>query len=87
MVTCVRGLMVMCEGADGDVCKRAMVMCVRALLFVSCMPTGRFLRQCFENISKLLVNNESRLNDLDKASGDGDTGTTLRNGATGEHCL
>lgn len=77
----------MCEGANGECVTVMMVMCVRALLFMSCMPTGSFLRQCFENICKLLVNNESRLNDLDKASGDGDTGTTLRNGATGQHCL
>ena len=57
------------------------------MLRPTCVPPGKLLRKCFEDICKLLVENESRLNDLDKGSGDGDTGTTLRNGAAGEHDL
>ena len=48
---------------------------------------GKALKQGFENICCMLVENESRLNDLDKASGDGDTGTTLRIGGAGESHL
>ena len=64
----------------------SVMMCVRTPPLFLCV-LGKVLKQCFENICQLLVENESRLNDLDKASGDGDTGTTLRIGGTGKPCL
>ena len=91
IVMCARGrsrLSPVYEGPPFASCVRGpsvCLLCTRAPPFVSCVPLGKVLRRCFEDICKLLVANESRLNDLDKASGDGDTGTTLRNGATGEH--
>jgi dihydroxyacetone kinase len=43
---------------------------------------GIFLRKCLKGICKLFVEKESMLNDLDRSSGDGDCGTTLKNGAS-----
>ena len=42
------------------------------------------LKACAEQICKLLVDNEALLNELDRGSGDGDCGSTLKSGAQGE---
>ena len=45
---------------------------------------GRVLKACTEQICKSLVANEALLNELDRGSGDGDCGSTLKSGAQGE---
>ena len=45
---------------------------------------GGVLKACTEQICKLLVDNEALLNELDRGSGDGDCGSTLKSGAQGE---
>jgi len=42
------------------------------------------LRRCLEGVAYSLISNESQLNELDSACGDGDTGTTLRRMADGQ---
>jgi len=42
------------------------------------------LKACTEQICKSLVDNEALLNELDRGSGDGDCGSTLKSGAQGE---
>jgi len=42
------------------------------------------LKACTEQICKSLMANEALLNELDRGSGDGDCGSTLKSGAHGE---
>jgi hypothetical protein len=44
---------------------------------------SEILRRCLEAIALSVISNESRLNELDSACGDGDTGTTMRRMADG----
>jgi dihydroxyacetone kinase len=43
---------------------------------------GRAMRSCVAAVCECLTSNEERLNDLDRGSGDGDCGTTLKAGST-----
>ena len=45
---------------------------------------GGVLKACTEQISKSLMTNEALLNELDRGSGDGDCGGTLKSGTQGE---
>ena len=52
------------------------------------------MRSCVAEVCEVLIRNEERLNDLDRGSGDGDCGSTLTAGSTGEgdtllhfHCI
>jgi hypothetical protein len=44
----------------------------------------KILRRCLEAVSFSFISNESQLNELDSACGDGDTGTTLHRMADGQ---
>lgn len=44
---------------------------------------GVTLFNCLKAVCSSLVENEDNLNDLDRAAGDGDTGTTIARGANG----
>ena len=44
---------------------------------------GRALKSCTEEVCKSLLDNEALLNELDRGSGDGDCGSTLKSGAQG----
>ena len=57
-------------------------MCVFTAHVLNVFVVGKFLRECLREVCTYLTKNESVLNDLDRASGDGDCGTTLKNGAT-----
>ena len=41
------------------------------------------IQRCVAEICEYLLSNEERLNDLDRGSGDGDCGTTLKSGCNG----
>jgi len=41
------------------------------------------LKVCTEDVCKSLLANEALLNELDRGSGDGDCGSTLKSGAQG----
>ena len=45
---------------------------------------GVIIFNCTKQACTELRNNEDKLNDLDRAAGDGDTGTTLSRGANGK---
>ena len=45
------------------------------------------MRYCVGQVCEALIRNEETLNDLDRGSGDGDTGSTMTAGATGENEL
>lgn len=45
------------------------------------------MRDCVVSICKSLAAAEEELDDLDRGSGDGDCGSTLKAGATGQHLL
>ena len=49
--------------------------------------TGQKMRDCFVNVCKSLSDAEDELNELDRGSGDGDCGSTLRAGAKGKYEL
>ena len=42
------------------------------------------MRSCVAEVCEVLIRNEERLNDLDRGSGDGDCGSTMTAGSTGE---
>ena len=42
------------------------------------------MRACVAGVCECLAGSEERLNELDRGSGDGDCGTTLKAGCTGE---
>jgi hypothetical protein len=44
----------------------------------------KVLRRCLEGVAYTFISNESHLNELDSACGDGDTGTTLCRMADGQ---
>jgi hypothetical protein len=44
----------------------------------------KILRRCLKAVASSFISNESQLNALDSACGDGDTGTTLRRMADGK---
>ena len=48
------------------------------------------MRLCVAEVCEVLMDNEERLNELDRGSGDGDCGSTMRAGCIGEtqpHCI
>ena len=45
------------------------------------------MRGCVVSICKSLTDAQEELNDLDRGSGDGDCGSTLKAGAKGQHKL
>jgi len=51
-------------------------------LFLSTIP-GVYVFHCLKKICESIMENEEKLNDLDRNSGDGDTGTTFTRGAKG----
>ena len=53
------------------------------LLDVSLSFLGVHLQKCVTKVCEALINNEEKLNELDRGSGDGDCGTTLKAGAIG----
>ena len=42
------------------------------------------MRLCVAEVCECLIRNEERLNELDRGSGDGDCGSTMTAGCTGE---
>lgn len=44
---------------------------------------GKLLKTCTEEVCNTLLANEALLNELDRGSGDGDCGSTLKSGAQG----
>lgn len=46
--------------------------------------SGKVMRSCVSEVCDCLIRNEERLNDLDRGSGDGDCGTTLKAGSSGK---
>lgn len=51
------------------------------------LSIGIPLYHCVKKACTTLIDNESKLNELDRAGGDGDTGTTLARGAKGNQLL
>lgn len=51
------------------------------------MFLGNVLKKCVVGVCEALIGQEERLNELDRGSGDGDCGTTLKAGAMGEHSV
>ena len=48
------------------------------------MSVGALLKRCVVGVCEALIREEEKLNELDRGSGDGDCGTTLKAGALGE---
>lgn len=46
--------------------------------------SGKVMRSCVSEVCDCLISNEEKLNDLDRGSGDGDCGTTLKAGSSGK---
>lgn len=54
------------------------------------VAAGKMMRLCVAEVCEALMDNEERLNELDRGSGDGDCGSTMKAGCTGEtqpHCM
>ena len=49
-----------------------------------CYTAGILLRKCVAGVCSALIAKEEELNELDRGSGDGDCGSTLKAGVTGE---
>ena len=49
-----------------------------------CCTAGILLRKCVAGVCSALIAKEEELNELDRGSGDGDCGSTLKAGVTGE---
>ena len=54
------------------------------VVVVVVVVAGRMMRSCVAEVCEVLIRNEERLNDLDRGSGDGDCGSTMTAGSTGE---
>ena len=49
--------------------------------------SGQIFKRCVVRLCNELIKKEEELNELDRRSGDGDCGSTLRLGAEGRHGL
>ena len=56
-------------------------------LFVCLFAVGMLLRKCVGGVCEVWLKEEETLNQLDRGSGDGDCGTTLKAGALGQSVL
>lgn len=58
----------------------ALQLCVLRLFVIL---IGEMLKKCVACVCESLIAEEAKLNELDRGSGDGDCGTTLKAGALG----
>lgn len=54
------------------------------MVLICVWMSGKVMRLCLSEVCDCLISSEERLNELDRGSGDGDCGTTLKAGCSGK---